>query len=236
MGTTRRSGSSQLGEAPADPDKYEDAGTYDVIVVGGGHAGVGAAFGAVDEGATVAVIMQAGHITAEPLAVTDAAGMPGEAERFEMFRYACEYLPQNGYSMYAAGCFARPGFAYRARAMEWNGDAVIGMGVNGGSVYDGYAVRNTNNLKLYLQNAGDFEKLTAQAVELDENAQMLRYLRGRMHLTDGVTADLFAERFGQAVPEAFSTQLDKAVENGLAEKTDTGWSPTVKGLFREKIL
>lgn len=183
-----------------------------------------------------AVIMQAGHITAEPLAVTDAAGMPGEAERFEMFRYACEYLPQNGYSMYAAGCFARPGFAYRARAMEWNGDAVIGMGVNGGSVYDGYAVRNTNNLKLYLRNAGDFEKLTAQAVELDENAQMLRYLRGRMHLTDGVTADLFAERFGQAVPEAFSTRLDKAVENGLAEKTDTGWRPTVKGLFRENLL
>ena len=38
-----------LGEAPADPDKYEDAGTYDVVIVGGGHAGVGAAFGAVDE-------------------------------------------------------------------------------------------------------------------------------------------------------------------------------------------
>ena len=43
--------------------------------------------------------------------------------------------------------------------MEWNGDDVIGMGVNGGSVYDGYAVRNTNNLKLYIKNAGDFEKL-----------------------------------------------------------------------------
>lgn len=94
-----------------------------------------------------AVIMQAGHITAEPLAVTDAEGMPNAAERFEMFRYACEYLPENGYKMYAAGCFARPGYEYRARAMEWNGDDVIGMGVNGGSVYDGYAVRNTNNHK-----------------------------------------------------------------------------------------
>lgn len=41
-----------------------------------------------------AVIMQAGHITAEPLAVTDAEGMPNAAERFEMFRYACEYLPE----------------------------------------------------------------------------------------------------------------------------------------------
>ncbi len=45
-----------LGEAPADPEVYEDAGTFDVIVLGGGHAGIGAAFGAVDEGATVAVV------------------------------------------------------------------------------------------------------------------------------------------------------------------------------------
>ena len=45
-----------LGEAPADPDSYEDAGTFDVVILGGGHAGIGAAFGAVDEGSTVAVI------------------------------------------------------------------------------------------------------------------------------------------------------------------------------------
>ena len=45
-----------LGEAPADPETYEDAGTFDVIVLGGGHSGVGAAFGVVDEGATVAVV------------------------------------------------------------------------------------------------------------------------------------------------------------------------------------
>lgn len=97
--------------------------------------------------------------------------------------------------------------------MEWNGDDVIGMGVNGGSVYDGYAVRNTNNLKLYIKNAGDFEKLTAQAAQLDENALMLRYLRGRMKLNDGVVEPLFRERFGQELPQEFSTLLDKAVEN-----------------------
>ena len=183
-----------------------------------------------------AVIMQAGHITAEPLAVTDAEGMPNAAERFEMFRYACEYLPENGYKMYAAGCFARPGYEYRARAMEWNGDDVIGMGVNGGSVYDGYAVRNTNNLKLYIKNAGDFEKLTAQAAQLDENARMLRYLRGRMKLNDGVVEPLFRERFGQELPQEFSTLLDKAVENGLAQRTADGWMPTLEGLFRGEVL
>ena len=45
-----------LGEAPADPETYTDAGTYDVVILGGGHAGIGAAFAAVDEGATVAVV------------------------------------------------------------------------------------------------------------------------------------------------------------------------------------
>ena len=183
-----------------------------------------------------AVIMQAGHITAEPLAVTDAEGMPNAVERFEMFRYACEYLPENGYKMYAAGCFARPGYEYRAHAMEWNGDDVIGMGVNGGSVYDGYAVRNTNSLKLYIKNAGDFEKLTAQAAQLDENALMLRYLRGRMKLNDGVVEPLFRERFGQELPQEFSTLLDKAVENGLAQRTADGWMPTLEGLFRGEVL
>lgn len=183
-----------------------------------------------------AVIMQPGHITAAPLTVTDAQGMPGQEARRAMFLHACEYLTENGYRMYAAGCFARPGYEYRARAMEWNGDAIIGMGVNGGSVYDGYAVRNTNNLKLYLRNAGDFEKLTAQAVQLDENARMLRYLRGRMQLADGVTEKLFANRFGREVPMEFSTLLDRAVENGSALRTADGWKPTPEGWFRGNIL
>lgn len=120
--------------------------------------------------------------------------------------------------------------------MEWNGDDIIGMGVNGGSVYDGYAVRNTNSLKLYIKNAGDFEKLTAQAAQLDENALMLRYLRGRMKLNDGVVEPLFRERFGQELPQEFSTLLDKAVENGLAQRTADGWMPTLEGLFRGEAL
>lgn len=103
-----------------------------------------------------------------------------------------------------------------------------------GSVYDGYAVRNTNNLKLYIKNAGDFEKLTAQAAQLDENARMLRYLRGRMKLNDGVVEPLFRSGL-QELPQEFSTLLDKAVENG-GQRTADGWMPTLEGLFRGEVL
>ena len=44
-----------LGEAPADPDKYEDAGTYDVVIVGGGVSGMYAAVTAAERGHDVTV-------------------------------------------------------------------------------------------------------------------------------------------------------------------------------------
>lgn len=48
-----------LGEAPAIADtEISQEYTYDVVVLGGGHAGLMAALGAVDEGATAAVIEQ----------------------------------------------------------------------------------------------------------------------------------------------------------------------------------
>ncbi|MGI5971267.1 MAG: FAD-binding protein [Oscillospiraceae bacterium] len=46
-----------LGEAPViDPKKVKEIITRDVVVVGGGNGGLAAALGAVDEGATVAVL------------------------------------------------------------------------------------------------------------------------------------------------------------------------------------
>ena len=80
------------------------------------------------------------------------------------------------------------------------------------------------------------QQAAAQAAQLDENARMLRYLRGRMKLNDGVVEPLFRERFGQELPQEFSTLLDKAVENGLAQRTADGWMPTLEGLFRGEVL
>ena len=71
-----------LGEAPvvAD-DEIVSEQTYDVVVLGGGHAGLMAACGAVDEGATVAVIeMQpwASYVDEENTSGTNLAGWYGE--------------------------------------------------------------------------------------------------------------------------------------------------------------
>lgn len=179
-------------------------------------------------------IMHPGHIRTLPLDVTDAEGMPSEAQRYEMFCQGADFLQQQGYRMYAAGHFCLPGYEYRFDALSMNGDETVGLGVNGGSYLDGCMVRNTSNLTFYLHYAGDFEKTIAEAVRLDQPTQMLRYAMGRMRMTDGLTEELFEARFGAPVPAELRARLDSAVQAGLAQTADQGWRPTLRGLFQPR--
>ena len=178
-----------------------------------------------------ATIMQPHHISVDPLSVTDAEGMPGEEERFAMFAHACEFLEQNGYAQYAAGRFCRAGHEYLFDALRRNGVETVGMGVGAVSVLGGYVTRNTNNVALYLKNAGDFEKQTAQAFEADEAMLMREYARGRLSLTQGLLTSLFEARFGCALPKELSEQMGAFVGKGWLEQKDDGWCPTRRGLF-----
>ena len=48
------------------------------------------------------------------------------------------------------------------------------------------------------------------------------------------------DAFGKGRYKGFSREagqlLDKAVENGLAQRTADGWMPTLEGMFRGEVL
>ncbi len=90
-----------LGQAPEDPESYEDAGTFDVIVLGGGHSGIGAAFGAVDEGSTVAVIEKQawGNFVDLEGTGSNMAGWYGE----DIGHVNSQFLIDRGYGPYDTG-------------------------------------------------------------------------------------------------------------------------------------
>jgi oxygen-independent coproporphyrinogen-3 oxidase len=177
------------------------------------------------------VIMHPNHIHVEPLTVTDAEGMPDEETRFEMYDHACTYLAENGYTQYAFGHFALPHHEYRFEALRMNGTPCIGMGVNGYSILDGYLTRNTNTCGLYVKNAGNFEKLTAQVYRTDENFLMQQYACGRLGLTQGLDAAAFEERFSSAIPEALRTSLDALIQKGWVSEADGVYTSTRQGFF-----
>ena len=176
-------------------------------------------------------IMRPAHILVEPLAVTGAEGMPSDDARYAMYAHACEFLRASGYIHYAAGHFCLPGHEYLFDALRLNGTPFVGMGVNALSLLEGVMTRNTNNLPLYVKNAGDFEKQTAQILPLSPEQLMEEYVLGRLRLTQGLLHSLFEARFAQPVPEGLTRQLEAMAEAGWLEVTPEGYLPTTQGLF-----
>ena len=117
-----------------------------------------------------------------------------------------------------------------------DGADVIGMGVNAVSIFDGYVTRNTNNLALYMKNAGDMEKLTAKVYALDDAQQQRAYAAGRMTAVSGLCTAAFEGRFGMAIPEDLEEKLSALADKGFIEKDNAGFVPTVQGLFHAEEM
>ena len=92
-----------LGAPPTvDDADIVDEKTFDVVVFGGGHAGLMAACGAVDEGATVAVIeMQpwSSYVDEENTSGTNLAGWYGE----DIGHVNSQFLIERGFGPYNTG-------------------------------------------------------------------------------------------------------------------------------------
>ena len=92
-----------LGAAPeVAADEIVETRDYDVVVLGGGHAGLMAACGAVDEGATVAVVeMQpwSSYVDEEGTSGTNLAGWYGE----DVGHVNSQFLIERGFGPYNTG-------------------------------------------------------------------------------------------------------------------------------------
>ncbi len=92
-----------LGAAPeVAADEIVETRDYDVVILGGGHAGLMAACGAVDEGATVAVVeMQpwSSYVDEEGTSGTNLAGWYGE----DVGHVNSEFLIGRGFGPYNTG-------------------------------------------------------------------------------------------------------------------------------------
>ncbi|MBR2528567.1 MAG: hypothetical protein IKE58_08880 [Blautia sp.] len=178
-------------------------------------------------------IIHPAHITIQALHAEKEAPVndPSETERRNMYKDACRFLSENGYLQYSATHFALPhhGWLYQLLMME--GASCLGMGVGAKSFYDGYVVRNTNNLKRYISNAGDYEKITAQVSEADDETTMQRYVSLRLRSTDGLSRSVFRERFGCDLPPRIEETMEKAALEGLLTITDEIFKPTSDGLY-----
>lgn len=141
-------------------------------------------------------------------------------ERRAQFEAARSYLASEGYRLYAAGRFARPGFECDFERSNALGVDRIGFGLGAHSFVDGMSYRNTDDFETYVAHAGDFTTCVRDVAEWDERDLAKRYVCGHMGLAEGIDLDEFARRFpacaaGQAA--TFEPVWERLRNAGLAE-------------------
>ena len=177
-----------------------------------------------------AVIMHPGHIRIR------RCQAPGLSDLLSRYRHACEYLKENGYSQYSAGNFCLPHHAHQFLLERQKGAECIGIGVGQSTILDGYLTRNTNNLQLYIQNAGNFQKTTAQVSAVDELWLQENYVRQQLRSADGLSEAGFEETFHTSLPASIAEKLDTELEKGTLQKAEGSFLPTETGLFQRLEL
>lgn len=80
---------------------------------------------------------------------------------------AVESLSRAGYDEYVLGSFARPGYCCRYNELAYENADVLGIGAGVGSLYGGYAYRNTEDVEVYMAHSSDPEHVVCDVREVD---------------------------------------------------------------------
>lgn len=177
-------------------------------------------------------ILHPAHISLCPLDVKNADGMPDMEMQERMYQHAGEYLTENGYLQYTSRHFCLPQHASRCAILETETADRIGLGLGAFTQLDGYLTRNTNNLKIYLTCAGNYEKTTAQVFRLDHDYLVQQYVHARCSCVQGLNPVRFRERFQENLSDSICRKLDDMLQNGLLTCKEGIYQPTEKGLYQ----
>ena len=171
------------------------------------------------------------HIRIQRAVPEEDVQMPDDDTCFRLYENACDILQKAGYTQYSRDGFAVGHGASACEYLSLGGAEIIGVGLGAVTCLDGCVSRNTDNLRLYVKNAGDPEKLVAKAAELTEAESERLYVSGRLQLTEGVDPALAEQRLGHPLSADAMVRLTRLADAGLVTVENGRYAPTRRGLF-----
>ena len=164
---------------------------------------------------------------------------PDDAAAADMYVLAEELLDGAGYAHYEISNWARRGpgdlspqmpvLACRHNLKYWRNLPYLGLGSAAHS-YDGRCRRgNVTSPLEYVERLEAGLDPTAEVECPDDGQRMDETMMLGLRLTEGVSHDAFAERFGVALGVVYGAQIAEAVDDGLLEADDRGIRLTARG-------
>ena len=182
-----------------------------------------------------AVSLPVTHISAYSLIIEDKTPLereysqgklilPTEDEDRDMYKFAVEYLRENGFMRYEISNFAKHGFECRHNIKYWSCDEYIGIGAAAHSYIGDKRFSNPSGLREYFNGENDEETSLTQEDKISEFMMM------GLRMDKGVGKTKFKKRFGIDMTDVFKTQFEKFVSLGLIKCDGENYSLTDRGI------
>ncbi len=155
---------------------------------------------------------------------------PEDLER-EMYAFAMEWLPAQGYMQYEISSFARPGYQCQHNHVYWSGDPYLAYGPGASRYVDGRRETNIRSVLGWLDRMEQGESPVAERETLDARARGHELLYVGLRRCAGVERYDFQQRTGIALDDLVGPALAKLVQQGLLVDDGKRVSLTMEGRF-----
>ena len=157
--------------------------------------------------------------------------LPSEDTEADMFQYTIKTLTTHEYEHYEICNFAKPNREARHNLVYWNNQPCIGLGVGASGYVNGVRYSNIRGIASYIDKLAEHNKPIADTERLTGDAEKAETLMLALRKREGISLDVYQNRFGEDIEVAFGDILKKWMDLGLLERTATHLRLTPRGLF-----
>ena len=167
------------------------------------------------------------HISADSLIVEEGTpfaarklNLPDEDTEYNMYEATAQILKEYGFEQYEISNYARKGRECRHNVGYWTRQDYLGFGLGASSLYGKERFANTADMKKYLENSRNPEKIREKEPSLTREDEMAEFMFLGLRMTKGISKADFQKCFGCTIESVYGEVLEKYESMGLLLEQD----------------
>ena len=156
------------------------------------------------------------HISAYSLIVEEGTpfaarklNLPDEDTEYNMYEATAQILKEYGFEQYEISNYARKGRKCRHNVGYWTRQDYLGFGLGASSLYGKERFANTADMKKYLENSRNPEKIREKEPSLIREDEMAEFMFLGLRMTKGISKADFQRCFGCTIESVYGEVLEK---------------------------
>ena len=156
------------------------------------------------------------HISAYSLIVEEGTpfaarklNLPDEDTEYNMYEATAQILKEYGFEQYEISNYARKGRKCRHNVGYWTRQDYLGFGLGASSLYGKERFANTTDMKKYLENSRNPEKIREKEPSLTREDEMAEFMFLGLRMTKGISKADFQRCFGCTIESVYGDVLEK---------------------------